>query len=212
MSKQLTLFGKRAVLASYFTNPINDYQRFVNKKWNEASEKFDRKQDFLQFALVEWEKVKKLQRDPCRIQQNLIVKLIRRAKMEHQHKINTLLADPSTSAKKWWGISKSLYSNKCCSSLPDLIDNNIVISDSQHKAQVFNDYFVRQTIMPNADTADIPSLPSSPHNLSIIVVNEYQVLNILYNLDISKACGFDNISNKALKPCAGGILNLLLCL
>jgi hypothetical protein len=41
--------------------------------------------------------------------------------------------------------------------------------------------------MPNADTADIPSLPSSPHNLSIIVVNEYQVLNILYNLDISKA-------------------------
>ena len=58
MSKQLTLFGKRAVLASYFTNPINDYQRFVNKKWNEASEKFGRKQDFLQFALVEWEKVK----------------------------------------------------------------------------------------------------------------------------------------------------------
>jgi hypothetical protein len=116
--------------------------------------------------------------------------------MEHQHKINTLLVDPSTSAKKWWGISKSLYSNKCCSSLPDLIDNNIVISDSQHKAKVFNDYFVGQTIMPNADTADIPS---SPHNLSIIVVNEYQVLNILYNLDISKACGFDNISNKALK-------------
>jgi hypothetical protein len=31
-----------------------------------------------------------------------------------------------------------------------------------------------------------PSSPSSPHNLSIIVVNEHQVLNILYNLDISK--------------------------
>ena len=63
--------------------------------------------------------------------------------------------------------------------------------------------------MPNADTADIPSLPSSPRNLSIIVVNEYQVLNILYNLDISKACGFDNISNKALKSCAGGIFKSL---
>jgi hypothetical protein len=131
--------------------------------------------------------------------------------MEHQRKINTLLADPSTSAKKWWGISKSLYGNKCCSSLPDLIDNNIVISDSQHtyKAQVFNDHFVGQTAMANSDTANIPSLPSSPHNFSIIVVNEYQVLNILYNLDISKACGFDNISNKALKSCSGGIFKSL---
>jgi hypothetical protein len=44
-----------------------------------------------------------------RTQRYLVVKLIRRAKMEHQRKINTLLADPTTSAKKWWGISKSLY-------------------------------------------------------------------------------------------------------
>ena len=35
------------------------------------------------------------------------------------------------------------------------------------------------------------------------------MLNILYNLDISKACGFDNISNKALKSCAGGIFKSL---
>ena len=40
-----------------------------------------------------------------RTQRNLVVKLIRRTKMEHQRKINTLLADPSTSVKKWWGIS-----------------------------------------------------------------------------------------------------------
>jgi hypothetical protein len=41
-------------------------------------------------------------------------------------------------------------------SFKDLIDNNIIISDYQHKAQVFYDYFVGQTIMPNADTGDIP--------------------------------------------------------
>jgi hypothetical protein len=113
-----------------------------------------RRRDRLLKRVLSWERY--------RIQRNLVVKLIRRAKMEHQRKINTLLADPSTSAKKWWGISKSLYGNKCCSSLPDLIDNNIVISDSQHKAQVFNDYFVGQTIMLNADTADIPSYKPIP--------------------------------------------------
>lgn len=58
MSKQLTLFGKRAVPASYFTNPKSDYERFVNKKWSESSERFGRKQNFLQFVLVEWEKIK----------------------------------------------------------------------------------------------------------------------------------------------------------
>ena len=58
MSKQLTLFGKRAVPSAYFKNPSNDYELFVNKKWVESSEKFGRKQDFLAFAIVEWEKIK----------------------------------------------------------------------------------------------------------------------------------------------------------
>ena len=52
-------------------------------------------------------------------------------------------------------------------------------------------------------------MSSSPYTLSSIVVNEYQILNILHNLGTSKACGFDNISNKALKMCAGGIFKSL---
>lgn len=128
------------------------------------------------------------------------------------NKTNSLLADPLTSAKKWWGIAKSQYGNKWCSSIPDLLENDNVISDSRLKAQVFNDYFVSQSVLLSAATAAIPSLPSWHYSLSFIAVNESQVLNILYNLDISKACGFDNISNKTLKLCANGIFKPLTCL
>ena len=66
-----------------------------------------------------------------------------------------------------------------------------------------------QSTLINADNAGIPPLSSSPYTLSSIVVNEYQILNILHNLDTSKACCFDNISNEALKVCAGGIFKSL---
>ena len=93
-------------------------------------------------TLLRWERY--------RTQRNLVVKLIRKAKIEYQKKLNTLLSDPSTSAKKWWGIAKSLLWNKFCSPIPDFINNRNIISDSIHKAQIFNDYFVSQTILVNA--------------------------------------------------------------
>ena len=79
------------------------------------------------------------------------------------------------------------------------MENDIRISDSKLKAQIFNDYFANQSTLINADVAPVPSLPTSPFSLSSIVVNESEVLCILYHVNVSKACGFDNISNKILK-------------
>ena len=58
MSKQLTLFGKRASVEAYFKDSKNDYERFVNRKWEEMHEKFGRKQDFLKAVLKDWDIVK----------------------------------------------------------------------------------------------------------------------------------------------------------
>ena len=95
-----------------------------------------------------------------------------------------------------WSIAKSQYGNKLCSSIPDLLENDIRISDYKLKAQLLNDYFANQSTLINADVAPVPSLPTSSFSLSSIVVNESEVLCILYHLNVSKACGFDNISNK----------------
>lgn len=62
MSRQLNLFEKRFTLFSYENNPKNNYEHFVNKKWDESTEQFGRKQDFPQFVLGEWEKIKRRQR------------------------------------------------------------------------------------------------------------------------------------------------------
>ena len=68
MSKQLTLFGKRASVEAYFKDPKNDYERFVNRKWEETHEKFGRKHDFLQAVLKDWDSVKN---DPSAVKKYL---------------------------------------------------------------------------------------------------------------------------------------------
>ena len=58
MSKQLTLFGKRASAGKYFKDPKNDYERFVNEKWEENFKKYGRKQDFLHAFFKELDDIK----------------------------------------------------------------------------------------------------------------------------------------------------------
>jgi hypothetical protein len=87
-----------------------------------------------------------------RVQRNFVVKLIKKAKFDYKQKVASLLANPVTSPKKWWSIAKSQYENKLtCSSIPDLLENDIRISDSKLKAQIFNDYFANQSTLTNAD-------------------------------------------------------------
>ena len=68
MSKQLTLFGKRASVEAYFKDPKNDYECFVNRKWEEMHEKFGRKQDFLKAVLKDWDIIKN---DPSAVKKYL---------------------------------------------------------------------------------------------------------------------------------------------
>ena len=109
------------------------------------------------------------------------------------------------SSKKWWKLSKSLLSNKFHSPVPDLIVNGNTISEPKDKAEAFNQFFVSQSCLINDDHAVVPLLSVSMDTLSTIVIDELEVFNILNNLDVSKACGFDNISNKILKLCAATI-------
>ena len=75
-----------------------------------------------------------------RVQRNTVVSLIRLTKMNYNSKINQALSDPLISAKRWWGIVKSMYGNKYCSSIPAISEG-----DSSGKMRVdrqnhFNPY------------------------------------------------------------------------
>ena len=140
-----------------------------------------------------------------RIQINFVVSLIRQAKCDYFSKVNSDLGNPAISSKKGWKLSKSLLSNKFHSPVPDLIVNGNTISEPKDKAEAFNQFFVSQSCLINDEHAVVPLLSLSMDTLSTIVIDELEVFNILNNLDVSKACGFDNISNKILKLCAATI-------
>ena len=85
--------------------------------------------------------------DRYRVQRNLVVCLVRKAKINYHIKINQALSDPSISSKKWPGIVKSLYGNKCYSAIPAICEGDVFISDPKRKVNVFNEYFVSQATL-----------------------------------------------------------------
>ena len=50
MSRQLSLFGKLVQVNSYFHNPLSEYEKFINKHWNEKGYVYATKQKFMEFA------------------------------------------------------------------------------------------------------------------------------------------------------------------
>lgn len=91
-------------------------------------------------------------------QRNMVARLIRSAKINYSTKLNPALSDPLTSAKRWWGIVKSLYGNKYYPAIPAICEGDILVSDSKKKPDLFNDYFVSEARIPFMDSAEVPSL------------------------------------------------------
>ena len=149
-------------------------------------------------SLVSWDRY-------C-VQRNLVVCLVRKAKIKYNIKINQAVGDPAISSKKWWGIVKSLYGNKCYSAIPAICEGNVLISDPKRKVNVFNEYFVSQATLSNNDSAEIPFLLLwSPDSISVITTDEEMVRHLLSTVNTSKACGCDGISNKIIRFCCEGL-------
>ena len=112
-----------------------------------------------------------------------------------------MLSNPKISAKKWWGVVKSIYGTKVCSTIPPR--NYIYVYDRKEKAKLFNDYFVSQdTLDPQRPPPHFAGQFSPNSSLSNIVANPDEVLKLLLSFDISKACGHDGIENRMIKLCA----------
>ena len=67
--------------------------------------------------------------DCYHVQRNLVVSLVRKAKINYNTKTNQALLDPAISSKKWWCITKSIYGNKCYSAILAFFEGDFFISD-----------------------------------------------------------------------------------
>jgi hypothetical protein len=70
---------------------------------------------------------------------------IKESKKEYYRKQSEKLLDPNTHSKTYWKIIRSVYGSKQECSIPSLKENGTYISNNTEKANILNDYFVKQT-------------------------------------------------------------------
>ena len=129
---------------------------------------------------------------------------IAEAKSSYFEKLRQKLCDPSLGSKQYWHLLKSLYGSKIDSGIPSIIDGTEVISSAKEKADLFNKHFLKKSTLP-VNLPDLPVLQRGVHSISNIDTNEDEVKDILKSLNINKASGYDNISNRLLKNTAEAI-------
>ena len=99
---------------------------------------------------------------------------------------------------------KNLLTKKA-TNIPQIIENNVYVTDFLHKATFFNDYFAEQcTIHDNGST--LPTLSYRTNKvLSNIVIKQDEIVSIILKQNLRKAHGCDNVSMAMLKLCPNEI-------
>ncbi len=132
--------------------------------------------------------------------------LISHIKVQYFDKLNNRLSDPDCTSKEYWKTLKIFLGSKLQRGIPPIIHENRVLSDTIDKAECFNSYFAEQSRMPPPpDGFALPPLLLPAYSLDLIQTNELEVYKILRSLNVNKANGPDNVSNKLLKEAAPAI-------
>ncbi|MEW8544911.1 MAG: reverse transcriptase family protein [Candidatus Thiodiazotropha sp.] len=165
-----------------------------------------RKRNFRKFKRTSnirfWENYKTLR--------NQTVSEIRKSKQDYFNKLDTLLSTDTLNTKLFWKTSKQVLNlGKSSSNIPTLILNNEYAESSLQKANMLNSYFISQAVV-NDDNKALPQLTRTvQYSLQFIEIPRQDILDVLQNLNISKASGPDLISPILLKEGAEILANPL---
>ena len=107
-----------------------------------------------------------------------------------------------TGPKDWWKILKGFIKPDQTSTIPPLNKNDIIYTDDNEKANIFNEFFRDQTLLDEhqASLPETKHLP--PFKLDSITTTPDEVESILKSLPLGKATGPDLINNRLLKELA----------
>ena len=106
------------------------------------------------------------------------------------------------SSKDWWNIFKACVGKDSHENIPPLKNNyGQTINKPKEKADVYNRYFLSQTLLDDRDK-DVPALSVPNNTVDSIRLEVEEVQNILKSLQVGKASGSDFINNKILKEIA----------
>ncbi len=140
---------------------------------------------------------------------NEVISLLRSEKNKYFGTLASKLKSGSLQVKNWWQVAKKfIKKDDKEAGLPCLYDSDSdkIISESQEKADLFNDFFVEQSTADESHNQDPPEIPAMTSNiLRNIVLTEKDVHDVITNLKTNKASGPDLVSPKVLKHTARSI-------
>ena len=136
---------------------------------------------------------------------NLTNKLIKEAKLAYYTNLGNKLSDHAIWHKQFWTAYKKIADKKRNTNIPPIIDNDIYISNSEKKADIFNEYFANQCTI-NDNGSVLPRFVSKTDELlTHVSVRREQIISIINHFSPNKAHGYDRISVSMLKLCAAKI-------
>ena len=136
-------------------------------------------------------------------------KMIHLAKETYYLKLGHKLVDPKLGIKAYWAVLNRLINKKKTLTIPPLLENGLFVTSVQTKANLLNDYFVKQCCaIPTQST--LPTfMPRCNPTLQGVPVDREKVLRLMRSLDTGKAHGCDDISIAMIKICDDSIVDPL---
>ena len=139
---------------------------------------------------------------------NSAVHAIRQRKLDYYTTLENRITNLSDfGTKEWWKIVNSFLKKKGVDpdEIPPIESNGIVYYANREKAEVFNDYFIAQSVVDNEDDV-LPAIPSIHSEITEISLTTSNVKDVILSLNKNKAVGPDLVHNRLLIAALPAIL------
>ena len=133
--------------------------------------------------------------------------LISQTKTLYYENLAKKLNNPLLQANTYWSILKTFYNDKKIPLIPPLLIDDTFITDTQAKANIFNNFFAEQcTPLKNNSMLPTNQIFLTEARRGTLDFNKGEILKIIRNLIINKAHGHDEISITMIKICDKSVL------
>ena len=126
--------------------------------------------------------------------QNHTNKLIRGAKRLYYKKLGTKLSDSQIGPKTFWNAFRKISNKKKNTNIPPIIENDVYISNFQHKATLFNEYFAEQCKIHDNGSVLPEKVLRTNASISHFNIDPSSIVDIIRKYNVKKAHGCDEIS------------------
>ena len=126
----------------------------------------------------DWIKVKDARKETS----NIIIY----AKVKYYLKLGRNFSDPSNGIKTYWTTLNKLMNKKSIAGIPPILENGIIVTNVDIKANILNDFFVEQCSEISTGSTIPNFLPPCNSSLTDVAIKREKVLRLIRALDSKK--------------------------